>query len=136
MIHILFRSSLGKDNCAKFYHCRICVTDFMEGGLFTRTFNPSHVINSNKLTRSLKNIRSNESKQCFQNKTIQLVTREPKTIQLVTREPKNLLKYLIKAKFEENPLTLVSKKLDFFPVLIVFITDVDISSRTNFFNIE
>ena len=126
MIHILFRSSLGKDNCAKFYHCRICVTDFMEGGLFTRTFNPSHVINSNKLTRSLKNIRSNESKQCFQNKTIQLVT----------REPKNLLKYLIKAKFEENPLTLVSKKLDFFPVLIVFITDVDISSRTNFFNIE
>ena len=129
MIHILFRSSLGKDNCAKFYHCRICVTDFREEAFlstknrqqqefknifFTRAFNPSHVINSNKFTRSLKNIRSNESKQCFQNKTIQLVTREPKTIQLVTREPKNLLKYLSKAKFEENPLTPPLKEVGFF----------------------
>ena len=119
MIHILFRSSLGKDNCAKFYHCRICVTDFREEAFlstknrqqqefknifFTRAFNPSHVINSNKFTRSLKNIRSNESKQCFQNKTIQLVT----------REPKNLLKYLSKAKFEENPLTPPLKEVGFF----------------------
>ena len=33
--------------------------------IFTKTFNPNHVINLNKLTGSLENIRSNESKQCF-----------------------------------------------------------------------
>ena len=32
-----------------------------------------------KLTRNLENIRSNEIKQCFQNKTVQLATRQPKT---------------------------------------------------------
>ena len=30
VIHIFFGSSLGKDNCAKFRHCRICVADFRE----------------------------------------------------------------------------------------------------------
>ena len=57
---------------------------------FTKTFNPNHVINFNKLTSSLENIRSNELKQCFQNKTVQLAT----------RQPKNLRKILTKAKFE------------------------------------
>ena len=66
----------------------------LEKIIFTRTFNPSHVINSNKLTRSLENIRSNELKQCFQNEAVQQAT----------RQPKNLQKILTTAKFEENPL--------------------------------
>ena len=37
--------------------------------IFTGSFNPNHVINLNKLTRSLKNIRNNELNQCFQNST-------------------------------------------------------------------
>ena len=49
----------------------------LEKIIFTRAFNPNHVINLNKLTRSLENIRSNELKQCFQNKTVQLATRQP-----------------------------------------------------------
>ena len=61
--------------------------------IFTRTFNPNHIINLNKLTRSLENIRTNELKQCLQNKTVQLATRQPKTLR----------KILTKAKFEENP---------------------------------
>ena len=56
-------------------------------------------------------------KQCFQNKTLQLAT----------RQPKNLWKILTKAKFEKKPLPL--------PVIIAFITDVDISSQANLFNI-
>ena len=48
--------------------------------IFTRTFNPNHVINLNKLARRLENIRSNELKQCFQNKTVQLATRQPKNL--------------------------------------------------------
>ena len=32
VIDIIFGSSFGKYNCAKFYHCKICVTDFREGG--------------------------------------------------------------------------------------------------------
>ena len=86
----------------------------------------NHVISLNKLTRSLENIRSNELKQCFQNKTVQLAT----------RQPKNLRKILAKAKFEENPLPLLLKKLFFSPAMIVFITDVDISSRANSFNLK
>ena len=66
----------------------------LENIIFTRTFNPNHVIYLNKFTHSLKNIRSNELKQCFQNKTVQLAT----------RQPKSLRKILTKAKFEENPL--------------------------------
>ena len=31
VIDIFFGSSLGKCYCAKFHHCRICVTDFREG---------------------------------------------------------------------------------------------------------
>ena len=31
MIHIFFES---RYNCARFHHCRICVTDFWEGGFF------------------------------------------------------------------------------------------------------
>ena len=31
---------------------------------------------------------------------------------------------------------LILKKLDFFPVMIVFVTDVDISSRGNLFNLK
>ena len=35
MIHIFFGSSFGvRYNCAKFHYCRICATDFSEGGLF------------------------------------------------------------------------------------------------------
>ena len=77
----------------------------LEKIIFTRTFNPNHVINLNKLTRSLENIRSNELKQCFQNKTVQLAT----------RQPKNLRKILTKAKFEENPLPSPVKEVVFFP---------------------
>ena len=61
----------------------------LEKVIFTRIFNPNHVINLNKLTHSLENIRSNELKQCFQNKAVQLAT----------RQPKNLRKILTKAKF-------------------------------------
>ena len=61
----------------------------LEKIIFTKTFNPNHVINLNKLTRSFENIRSNELKQCFQNKAVQLAT----------RQPKNLRKILTKAKF-------------------------------------
>ena len=74
--------------------------------IFTRTFNPNNVINLNKLTRSLENIRSNELKQCFQNKTVQLAT----------RQFKNLRKILTKAKFEENPLPPPVKEVGFFPL--------------------
>ena len=52
----------------------------LEKIIFTRTFSPNHVINLNKFTRSLENIRSNELKQCFQNKTVQLATRQPKKL--------------------------------------------------------
>ena len=51
----------------------------VEKVIFTRAFNPNHVINLNKLTRSLENIKSNELKQCFQNKTVQLAIKQPKT---------------------------------------------------------
>ena len=77
----------------------------LEKIIFTRTFNPNHVINLNKLTRSLENIRSNELKQCFQNKTVKLAT----------RQPKNLRKILTKAKFEENPQLPPVKEVGFFP---------------------
>ena len=50
----------------------------LEKTIFTRPFNPNHVINLDKLTYSPENIRSNELKQCFQNKTVQLATRQPK----------------------------------------------------------
>ena len=75
----------------------------LEKIIFTRTFNSNHVINLNKLARSLENIRINELKQCFQNKTVQLGT----------RQSKNLRKIRTKAKFEENPLPLLVK--GFFP---------------------
>ena len=39
---------------------------------FTRTFNPNLIINLNKFTRSLENIRSDELNEGFQNKTVQL----------------------------------------------------------------
>ena len=52
----------------------------LEKIIFTRTFNPNHVINLNKLARRLENIRSNELKQCFQNKTVKLATRQPKNL--------------------------------------------------------
>ena len=73
--------------------------------IFTRTFNPNYVININKLTRCLENIRNNELKQCFQNKTIQLAT----------RQPKNLRKFLTKTKLEENALPSAVKEIGFFP---------------------
>ena len=73
--------------------------------ILTSTFNPNHVINLNKLTCSIKNIKSNELKQCFQNKTVQLAT----------RQPKNLRKILTKAKFEENPLPPPVEEVGFFP---------------------
>ena len=77
----------------------------LEKIIFTRTFNPNHVIDLNKLTRSLENIRSNELKQCIENKTVQLET----------RQPKNLLKILTKAKFEENALPPSVKEVGFSP---------------------
>ena len=50
-------------------------------------------------------MRTNESKQCFQNKTVQLATRQPKSLQ----------KILTKAKFEENPLPPPIKEVGYFP---------------------
>ena len=73
--------------------------------IFTGTFNPNHVTNSNKFNRSLENIGSNELTQCFQNKTGQLAT----------RQPKNLRKILTKGKFEENPLPPPVNIFGFFP---------------------
>ena len=77
----------------------------LEKIICTRTFNSNYIINSEKLTRSLENIRSNELKQCFQKKTVQLAT----------RQPKNLRKIRANAKFEENPLPLPAKEAGFFP---------------------
>ena len=115
---------------AKCFQPKLDENKDLEKIIFTRTFNPNHVINLNKLTRILENIRSNELKQCFHNKTVQLAT----------RQPKNLRKILTKAKFEAYPLPPpppMLKKLDFFPVMILFITDVDISSRrANLFNLK
>ena len=76
----------------------------LEKIIFTRTFNPNNAINLNELTSSLENIRSNELKQCFQNKTVKLAT----------RQPKNLRKILTKAKFEENPQPPPVKEVGFF----------------------
>ena len=77
----------------------------LEKNFLTRTFNPNLVINLNKFTRSLENIRRNELKQCFQNKTVQLAT----------RQPKNLRKSPTKVKIEENPLAPPVKEIGFFP---------------------
>ena len=52
----------------------------LEKILFTKTFNSNHVINLNKFTCSLEKIRSNELKECFQNKKVQLATRQPKNL--------------------------------------------------------
>ena len=41
----------------------------LEKIILTRTFSPNRVISLNKLIRGLGNIRSNELKECFQNKT-------------------------------------------------------------------
>ena len=71
---------------------------------FARTFSPYHVINLSKFNHRFENMRSNELKQCFQNKTVQLAT----------RQPKNLRKVLRKAKFEENPLPSPVKEVGFF----------------------
>ena len=89
----------------KCYQPKLNKSKKLEKIIFTRIFNPNHVVNLNKLTRSLENIRSNELKQCFQNKTVQLAT----------RQPKNLRKILTKAKFEESTLPPPVKEVDFFP---------------------
>ena len=52
----------------------------LEKIIFTRTFNPKHVIDLNKFTCILENIRSNVLKQGFQNKTVQLATGQPKNL--------------------------------------------------------
>ena len=71
---------------------------------FTRTFNLNYAINLDKFTRSIENIRNNELKQCSQNKTVQLAT----------RQHKNLQKILTKWKFEENPQPPALKEYGFF----------------------
>ena len=73
--------------------------------IFTRTFNPNRVINLNKLTHSLENIRSNELKWCFQNKAVKVAT----------RKAKNVRKILTKAEFEENSQPPNVKEIGFFP---------------------
>ena len=90
--------------------------------IFTSTFHPNHVINLNKLTGNLENIRSNELKRCFQNKTVQLAT----------RQPKNLRKIVTKAKFEENLLLPSVKEVGFFPCNYCNY----ISSHADFFNLK
>ena len=64
----------------KYFQPKLDKNKDLEKIIFTRKFNPNHVINLKKLTRSLENIRSNESKQCFQNKTVQLATKQPKNL--------------------------------------------------------
>ena len=49
----------------------------LEKIMLIRTFNPNHVISLNKLTRSLENIRRDDLYKCFQNKRVQLATRQP-----------------------------------------------------------
>ena len=83
-----------------------------------------HVINFSKFTRFLESITNNELKQFFQNKIVELAT----------KQPRNVRKILTKAKFEENPLP--PPNLDFYSVMIVFIPDVEISSRANLFNLK
>ena len=56
--------------------------------IFTRTLNPNHVINLNIFSCSLENIRSNELKQHFQNKTVQLATRQTKNLRKILRKKK------------------------------------------------
>ena len=53
-----------------------------------------------------------------------------------SRQPKNLRQILTKVKFEENSQPVLLKKLVSYPVMIVFITDVDISSRANLSNLK
>ena len=38
LIHIFFGSSLGKYNCSKFNHWRICVTDFKEAAFLASSY--------------------------------------------------------------------------------------------------
>ena len=77
----------------------------LEKIILSRTFKPNYIINLNKLSRSLENIRRNELKQCLSNKVVQLAT----------RQPKNLRKILTKAKFEESPLPPPVKEVGFYP---------------------
>ena len=85
----------------KYFQPRLDKKKDLEKIIFTRTFNLNHVINLSKFTRSLENIRNNELKQCFQNETVQLATRQPKKI-------------LTKAKFDENPLPSPFNEVRFF----------------------
>ena len=41
MIHIFLDLLWVRYNCAKFYHCRLCVTDFREGGGGAFSMGPS-----------------------------------------------------------------------------------------------
>ena len=74
--------------------------------IFARIFNPNHVINLNKLTRSFQNIRSNE------------------------------LKHFPKWNSTTSNYPFLLKKLVLCPVMILFITDVDIWSRANLLNLK
>ena len=91
------------------FHPKLDKNKDLEKTIFSRTLNRNHVINLSKFTRSIDNIRINELKQCFQNKIVQLAT----------RQPKKLRKILAKANFEENHLFLLLKKLDIFSVMIL-----------------
>ena len=57
-----------------------------------------------KFKPNLEKIRSNDLKQCSQNKKVQLAFRQPKILQ----------KILTKAKFEENPIPPTVKEVGLF----------------------
>ena len=90
--------------------------------MFSGTFNLNHFIKLSKFARSLENIKSNERRQYFQNKTVELTT----------GQPKNLRKILIKAKFEEHCPPPPAKEIEFF-LCNDYIYHMDISSCANLF---
>ena len=61
--HLLERNPSPEIIDYTFIECfqpKVDKSKYLEKIMFTRTFNPNHVINLNKLTHSLENIKSNE----------------------------------------------------------------------------
>ena len=55
VIDIFFGCSLGKVYCAKFHHCKMCVTDNREGGGAKM-----HILNRVKDLKKVKRTRNNK----------------------------------------------------------------------------
>ena len=81
---------------AKCFQTKLDKTKDLEKIVLARTFNPSHVINLNRFTGSVENIRSNKLMQCFQTKTVQLATGQPKNLQKINL---NYFQFKVNNKF-------------------------------------